>query len=294
MMKILVTGATGFIGRNLKEQLSSRHEVFAPGRDELDLLDASGVASYLQAHRFDVVIHAATWNATRNSTKDTARTLENNLRMFFNLARMNGSYGKMLYFGSGQEFGRPHCMPRMKEEFFDEHIPEDPYGFSKYIMAQHALRSNNIFNLRCFGVFGKYEDWEIRFISNACCKALWDLPITIKRNVLFDYLHIDDLVRIVEKFIGSEPREKVYNVCTGRTYDLEALAKKVLKASGKELPIRIALPGLDKEYSGDNTQLIRDLGPVMFEDMDDSIAKLYAWYGARKDKIDRDLLLFDK
>jgi len=77
----------------------------------------------------------------------------------------------------------------MKENHFGNYIPEDDYGLYKYLMTEHTLLNNKIINLRLFGVFGKYEDWRIRFISNACCKAVHNLLITIKKDAVYDYIY---------------------------------------------------------------------------------------------------------
>ncbi len=60
--------------------------------------------------------------------------------------------------------------------------------------------------LRLFGVFGPHEDYAIRFISNAICKALFGLPITLRQNRTFSYLFIDDLGPIVERFLTAPRR----------------------------------------------------------------------------------------
>lgn len=293
-MKILITGSSGFIGRNISEQLKDRYEIHTPSSSELSLLEDGKVSEYLKINHFDLIIHAATWNATRNSKKELGQVLSNNLRMFFNLARNDACYGKMIYYGTGAEYGRGHWTPKMKEGYFDAYVPQDDYGFSKYIMSKFAENSKNIYNLRLFGIFGKYEDWEIRFISNACCKAVYDLPISIKQNVLFDYMHIDDLVRITEWFIGHSPLKKVFNVCTGKTHSLLTLAKKVLAVSGKNLDIRISKEGLGEEYSGNNLRLLEEIGNYQFRDMDNSIKELYLWYLNQKKSIDKKKLLSDK
>jgi UDP-glucose 4-epimerase len=293
-MNVLITGGTGFIGRNLTEQLKNRFTISAPTSSELNLLDADAVRAYFDRNAFDVVIHAATWNATANSPKDVSKVLENNLRMFFNLVRCEGLYGKLIHFGSGAEYDRSHWIPKMKEDYFDTYVPADDYGLSKYIIAKYAASHPKIYNLRLFGVFGKYEDWEIRFISNACCKVAWDLPITIRQNVFFDYLYIDDLVRITEWFILHDGSEKTYNVCTGTALDLHSLANKVLTISGKDISIVIARQGLGREYSGDNARLLEEIGPFSFSPVDACIRELYSWYAEHKQSIDRDKLLSDK
>lgn len=285
-MKILLTGGNGFIARNLFEGLERAHKVTSLSRQKLDLLDAAKVFDYLKFGKFDVVIHAATYDAApRHSKKDPSKVLENNLRMFFNLARGGDYFDKMLYFGSGAEFARPHWAPKMKEDYFDRHVPLDQYGLSKYIMNKYARLSENIYNLRLFGVFGKYEDWRVRFISSACAQALFGLPIVVKQNVRFDYLHIDDLVNLTKWFIAHSPREKDYNLCTARSFSHLGLARKILKLAGKELDIVIKDKHSRVEYSGDNTRLLREVGRYEFKDMEGGLRELYGWYSANKKKI---------
>jgi GDP-L-fucose synthase len=293
MKKILITGGTGFIGRNLCEQLTGSYETVAPASRNLNLLDDLAVSRFLSQERFDVIVHAATWNATKTSTKDIAKVFENNLRMFFNLARCRDEYGKMIYYGSGAEFGRENWKPKMREEDLDMHVPNDAYGFSKYIIAKYTMSRPDIYNLRLFGVYGKYEDWRIRFISNACAKALYDMPITIKQNVFFDYMHIDDLVNITRWFIENNPRHKTLNVCTAKTYDLLTLAGIVRSISGKNVDIAVKHDGLGREYSGDHTKLIAETGGIHFKSMEDGIAELYGWYQDNKKNINSNLLLVD-
>jgi GDP-L-fucose synthase len=292
---VLVTGGGGFIGRNLREQLPpAGYRVLAPSRAELDLLDADAVDRYLDEHRADVVIHAATENATRNARRDRALVLDHNLRMFFNLARHAHRFGKVLHFGSAAELDRERSTPRMPEESFGRQVPRDPYGLSKYLIALHGERAANVWNLRLFGCFGPWEDWEIRFISNACCKAAWDLPITLRQNLRFDYLWVDDLIAITRWFIEHDPAARTYNVCSGEVHDLRSLAGMVLDASGKELEIRVAREGWGTEYSGDNARLLSAMGGFRFTPIRESVGRLYRWYEERRAEIPRELLLSDK
>ena len=104
-------------------------------------------------------------------------------------------------------------------------------------MSKYTSSSNNIYNLRIFGVFGEYDDWRYRVISNLCCKAVLDLPLIIKKNVLFDFVYIYDLCRVVKWVIDDNPIHSIYNVCNGIPYQYKELAQKVLEISNKKLDI---------------------------------------------------------
>jgi GDP-L-fucose synthase len=59
-MKLLLTGAHGMVGRNLQEHMAaSNYELLTPRRTELDLTNYAATLAYLQAHRPDIVVHAA-------------------------------------------------------------------------------------------------------------------------------------------------------------------------------------------------------------------------------------------
>ncbi len=292
MMKVLITGAGGFIGRNLAESLAPVYAVSAPSSTELNLLREDAVRDYLRAGRFDVVVHAAATRVTRRMAAPPDM-LDRNCRMFFNLVRNQGSFGKLLHFGSGAEYDRRCMPPHVIEEYFDTHVPVDAYSFSKYICAHYTERADKLCNLRLFGVFGKYEAWDVRFISNACCRVIHGLPIVMRQDVRFDYLHVDDLAAITRWFVENEPRHKAYNVCTGRSYALLELAHMVAEISGRDPEIVVRQPGMAREYSGDNSRLLEAIGAYQFRDMRACIEELYSWYAARKHQIDPGQLRFD-
>jgi len=269
-MKILITGTNGFVGRNLKEYFQSRYEgLFCPKRQELDLLDSQAVQAYLRQHRFDVVVHCAV----------TLYSVEQNLAMYLNLAQGAGAFGKMLCVGSGAEYDKDHYVPKMTEEYFGLHVPVDIYGLSKYKIAQDIENNpRNIFNLRVFGIYGKYEDYRRRFISNNICRVLSGLPLSINKNMYFDYLYVDDFAKIVEMFMARDPLQRSYNICTGQNVDLLTLAHIIQDIDGKNLPIVIREEGWNPEYSGDNTRFIKEFGVFHFTEHAKAIRALYDWY----------------
>ena len=292
-MKILITGGSGFIGKNLIEYLTKRHEVLAPTHKELELLDDDAVRKYFKNHKIDVVIHAAVRPGHRNA-KDPSNQLYINTRMFSNLIRNKDCFRKMIVLGSGLVYDTRYYLPKMKEDYFDTHVPEDEGGLSKYMIAKYIEKVDYITELRVFGIFGKYEDYAIRFISNAICKTLFDLPITIKQNRKFDYIYIDDLMPVIEHFIKDGSGCGAYNVCPDKSIELKPIAEKIKKISGKDLPIIIANDGMGPEYSGDNSRLKKEMPGLKFAPIDTSIKKLYDWYTERKDSINKELLLIDK
>jgi nucleoside-diphosphate-sugar epimerase len=290
---ILLTGATGFVGRNLAANLSAHHRVLAPSRRELDLLDPVATADYLGRHKPDVVIHGATTPGHRNAPK-APDLVERNLRMFHHLARCRGRYGRLIHLGSGAVYDVATMPPKISEEPFDAHVPADPHGFAKYVVARHLECIPDAVELRLFGVFGPHEDYAIRFISNALCKALLGLPITIRQDRRFDYLYVDDLGPVVEHFIGAAPRHRFYNVTPDAAVALTDIADLAREAAGADVPVVVAEPGMGPEYSGDNRRLRAELPGLRFTPLRDAVAALCDWYRARRDAIDPALLAMDR
>lgn len=285
-----MTGAGGFIGRNLLKRLGGKYEILAPAREELNLLDGKVVEDYLKRYRFDVVIHSANTN-NFSYRMDDYDILDRNLRMFYHLEKNNGLYGKMLYFGSGAQYSSQHYIPHMREEYFGTFLPTDPYGFAKYTMSRIVDSSRNIYDLRLFGVYGPYEQWQRRFISNALCRVIKGMPITISQNVYFDYLHVYDLCRIVEWFIENDPKHHAYNVCCGDSVDLRSIADKIMDLAGSDVEIIVAREGYKPEYSGSNDRLLEELGEFAFTPLEKGIKELYEFYLENKEEINPEQLI---
>ncbi len=290
MKRLLITGSSGFIGRNLAEAFKDKYELITPGRFELDLGDMAAVKDYLKRREPDVLIHCANSSDTNRYISRKENFLAENLRMFFALTSLGRYYGKMIYFGSGAEYGAQHYVPNMSENYFGCNIPEpsDVYGISKYVMAKYAEKSQNIINLRLFGIFGKYELWSRRFISNAVCRALKGMPIIINQNKVFDYLWVEDLAPIVCRFIENRTRHNSYNVCTGKGCELSEIACIVCDTVGVSQNIKVVSEG-GAEYSGSNKRLVSEFD-VSFTDMKTAVKKLCEYYESHMDEIDEKLL----
>ncbi len=292
-MNIFLTGGNGFIGKNIRQAFADKFTVLAPRRSELDLTDEIEVRDFFRKNNIDIVIHGAVKPGHRNA-QDFAQQLYTNTRMFFNIIRNADRYDKMIFLGSGAVYDMRYYAPKMKEDYFDTHVPIDEHGFSKYIISKYIEQSSNTLELRLFGVFGKYEDYAIRFISNAICKTLFGLPITIKQNRFFDYLYIDDLMPVIEHFICHDGAQSAFNVTPDASIDLCTLAERIKFRSNANVPIIVKEQGLGPEYSGDNTRLRREFPGLSFTPIDRAIDQLYNWYETNLQLIDKDKLLIDK
>lgn len=292
---IFLTGGSGFIGRNIKESyLAEKYELIAPSHKDLDLLNENAVYSFFNNHKIDIVIHGACRPAHRNALKPELAFYENML-MYYNIIKNKTKFKKMLVLGSGAIYDMRHYKPKMNEDYYGRFIPIDQHGFSRYLIYKDIENRENVIDLRIFGIFGKYEDYSIRFISNMICKSIFELPLTIKQNKKFDYIWIDDFIKILDIFIEREDfKYKSYNITPDNSVELVNLAQIVLKISRKSLPIIVKNNEIGLEYSGDNTRLKKEIGKFQFTKFDDSIEKLYNWYLSIKNDINQEFLLADK
>ena len=294
-MRVLVTGGSGFIGRNLVESLRRDHEVFAPTHAELELTDADSVRVWLKANRPDAIVHGAVKPGHRAAT-DLGGITESNLRMFFALAGDPDLCPRMVFLSSGAVYDAPHYLPKMPETYLGEHVPADANGFSKYVAARYIESVDHVVELRPFGVFGPHEDYSIRYVSNAICRALLGLPITLRQDRRFDYVEVSDLVRVIEHFL-QRPRSvlehSAYNVTPDDSVSLLDIARMVLDVSGADVPIEVGEGGAGVEYSGDNARLRVEMPGLGLTSLPESVRHLCEWYAARIDDIDRAAVVAD-
>lgn len=290
--KILITGGSGFIGRNIKEYFDSKYTIFVPSHDELDLLDTKKVEHYIQKNNIDIIIHGANIGGGRDSI-DMKEAVQKNLTMFFNIVRNIDHVEKVIHLGSGAEYDKNRPLVNVKEEEFDKQMPRDDYGFYKYICSKYIENSTKIICLRLFGVYGKYENYLFKFISNAIIKNLFHLPIVIGQNVYFDYLYINDLLNIIDYFIIHNAKFKAYNISNGKRIDLVSLSEIINNISNFQSKIIVLNKGLNHEYSADNLRLTEEITGLRFTSAENGIKKLYDWYkknlqNVKKKEIEQD------
>ncbi len=264
MKKILLTGGTGFIGRNIIEQLTTKYKIYAPDRRELNIIDQNSVDNYLKNKIFDIVIHCAILNPSRNNEDLKENILDYTMRGLLNLKKHEKDFEKIIYIGSGAEYDKSQNIINVKENDIGRFIPKDSYGYAKYILNQIAKNSYNIYNLRIFGCYGKYEQ-ERRLIRSVINQSLNCDIINLVQDCYFSYVSVNDLIRVIDWVINNKPKYHDYNVCNKSKYLLSDIAKLVKKKISTKNSIIIEHDGLNKEYSGNSDRLFQEL-PIKFDE----------------------------
>jgi nucleoside-diphosphate-sugar epimerase len=282
---LFVTGGTGFIGRNIVEYFRDTVTILAPTHAQLDLLSQDAVDTFFKEQEIDYVIHCANIGGNRKCPGPDD-SVARNTRIFFNLIGNSRHFERFIHFGSGAEYDKRRSLLRIPETSFGERIPVDDYGFSKYLISKYIERSENSVCLRLFGVFGKYEDYEYKFISNALVKNLLRMPVHIRQNVNFDWLYINDLMKIVEHFIDHDSPYRAYNITPGRPLDLVTITEMINKNSAFPSGIVVETRGLNNEYSGNNDLLLTQIGNFPFTPMPTAISELREYYSTILPQID--------
>lgn len=274
--KVLISGATGFIGKNIVPFLKEYYELFLPNRKELDLRDSIKVKEYIINNGIDVVLHCANPNASKNINDNVVDMCKDSLKIFINLQSCSALYQKMIYFGSGAEFDKRKdiCMVRETECF--DCIPVDDYGFAKYIMNTIADKSDNIYNLCLFGCYGP-GDYYKKFITHCIRSVLLKKEITIRSDCWFDYIHVYDLVEIVKWMIDNEPQYHMYNVVSGKRILLSQIAQIINEQMKSEKGVRILVDVMNKEYTASNQRIIEETGIVPKISIEEGVRMQIEW-----------------
>ncbi|MCT7572651.1 NAD-dependent epimerase/dehydratase family protein [Aliarcobacter butzleri] len=294
-MNIFITGSNGFIGTHLKGHLISlysKYNLFTPSSKELDLVNEEAVDNYVLSNKIDIIIHLANKGGDRTSI-NMKNITEYNLRIFFNVVKHEKNVKKIISFGSGAEYGKHKPIVNAKEEDYLKSQPLDEYGFYKSITSKYIEKSQKIVQLRIFGAYGEYENYRFKFIANAIVKNLLRLPIIINKNVYFDYVYIDDLVKIIDWAIHNETKEKIYNVTTGRKIDLISLANLVNETSDFKSEIRVLNDGLNNEYTSNNQKILAEIRNLEFTTHKNAISKMRDYFKNNLESLDKESIIND-
>jgi GDP-L-fucose synthase len=207
---------------------------------------------------------------------------------------------KLINFGSGAQYNKQRDLVNVSEDTLGEVMPQDAYGFSKLVMSKfingQGKNGKKIFNPIIFGLFGPFEDYTFKFISNACMKNILCMPIVINQNVRFDYLYIDDFMTIIDKIIECDDMpNREFNITTTESITLTEIVDIINKIGKNKSEVTVRNPGLNYQYTGDNKKLLENMGnDFKFLTYEESIRRLYSYLEANIDSLDTEAILKDE
>ena len=270
---ILLTGSGGFIGKNLKRYLQDKYQLLTPRSFELDLTDKDAVSQYFSKNQIDFVIHCGSTGGARGiQDKDT--TIEENLAMVDNILSAKKSATRLILFGSGAMYDKSRNLHKVKESEIGKFVPYDLYGQSKMLIADKIKNREDVLCLNIFACYG-YGEKESRFPSYAVNQAIKGEDIIINQNVVFDYLFVEDMERIIEYFIENIPQDNIINITPDKSISLLEIAEIVNSFSEKKVDIKIKNPILNNEYTGDNFLLRKNYPNISFTNIKEGLKNLY-------------------
>lgn len=274
--RILILGGSGFIGKNLIDGLGSDYEILAPIHKELDLV-GDDLSDYLRGvGAVTCVVNAAAYGIYGQDLPDM---VEKNLRIADNIVRAKNSYKQLINLSSGAVYGKHQPLVTVSEnELDDMPVPSDKYGFCNYLAANYLINSTRwCVNLMPFGVFGKYEDKDKRFITHSILQALKGEPIVIYQDVRFTFLSVEDLVAEIKRFIQARGIKGFFNA-GGIDVTLKELAVMIGQAAGKRVDIRVLEEGMANEYTCDDGKIRGLMGDWEYTPLDLAVRRLYRHY----------------
>jgi nucleoside-diphosphate-sugar epimerase len=254
-MRILITGANGYIGKTLHNALRGTHYVTVITRNEVELTNASAVKEFFsKSHFFDVVIHCAVAGGSRLQ-KDDWSIMDKNLIMYYNLLANRKRFSRLLHFGSGAE----------------TYMPKEPYGYSKKVIAKSILNQDNFYNIKIFAVFNE-EELDTRFIKANIKRYIAKEPMQIHRDKAMDFFYMEDLVKVVEYYLEAKEPPKEFD-CVYRSFypTLKTITSDINNLDNYKVEVVYQEEGLDSYISKYRDTIL----PIEFIGLEQGIKNVY-------------------
>jgi len=250
-MKILLTGATGFLGQNLEPVLSEDYEVVGYGSEPWDLRDQSKVEYIVQKIRPDVIVHAAGSVGGIGANKENpGKFMYDNLIMGTNLIHQSMKYRvpKFVLLGTVCAYPKHTPVPFKEEELWNGYPEETnaPYGIAKKTLMKlvetyHCQYGFNGVNLIPVNMYGPYDHFNLTS-SHVIPALILKFHEAIKNNedvtlwgtgeASREFLYAPDCAEAIklaiEKDVGPDP----INIGTGREIKIIDLAEMIANLMG--------------------------------------------------------------
>lgn len=291
--KVLVTGASGFIGAAVCRFLQSLGSdvVAVGGRTlpaieapvttlKLDLTDPQATTTAFLDHRPDYVIHLAGCVTGKREPEFVLPTLHGNLLGAVNVfsAAMAAGVTKTVTAGSLEE----------PESADAKAVPASPYAASKwaasgYARMFHALYSQAVVTARIFMVYGPDQKDLKKLVPYVCASAInGEAPKLMSGERPVDWVYVDDVAEGLARLLISGPDDGTHvDLGTGRLVTTGDVARRICEyAGGDVVPDIGAVADRQMEQvrkaDPDETQRLTGWKPVV--SLEDGIQKTFDWY----------------
>jgi dTDP-glucose 4,6-dehydratase len=312
-MRLLVTGAAGFIGSNFVRYWLERHPddyvvaldllTYAGDRRNLDGLDVplveGDIADLELAERLlaeegiEIVVNFAAESHNSLAVLDPGRFFRTNAlgtQTLLEAARRRG-VARFHHVSTCEVYGD---LPLDSDEAFTEespYRPRTPYNASK-AAADHAVRAYfETFGLpvtitNCSNNYGPRQFPEKvipLFLTNALDDR--ELPLYASTRNRREWLHVTDHCSAIELVLERGREGETYNVGSGLERSIEEIADLALELTGKPDSLKTIVPdrpGHDRRYLLDSAKIRRELGWAPEISFEEGMQATADWYAANR------------
>ena len=302
-MKVLVTGAGGFVGRYLLEALLKENYTIAAlgigcqslkgslvSLYEADILDFDAVLEAMKKFKPDAVIHLAAQSNVAKSWGNPVETTQVNVVGTINVLKAFSivkASGKFINIGSGDEYG----LTASEYSLLSEEMkckPQNPYAISKLCAEQMVMQLGKqygvkVISTRSFNHFGPYQQKGFvisDFASQVAAIILGKQEPEIcvgNINVARDFLYVEDVVNAYTELLKNDVPEGVYNVASGKSTEIKDFLNALIKLANKDIQITVDNNRLRKNdvksFAGDNTKIIKAINWKCTSDYNEKLKK---------------------
>lgn len=248
--KVLVTGASGFLGSHLANRLGE--SALTPGHRELDLLDPASVQRFLESHRPRAIVHAAGFvGGIGLNTQHPGRMALENLKMGLHLLEAAARLGNIhvVIISTICVYPSNAPVPMVESTIYDGYPAPDtaPYGLAKreLLSLAEALRSefhldfSYLIPTNLFGPGDHFEEAKshvvpalIQRIHEAKRCAAPSIEVWGDGKATRDLLYVEDAVEAIVKILQSGPYPFPINLGSGREVSIRELVEMLKELIG--------------------------------------------------------------